>query len=165
MIFGDEAATPVFYSNVFQNLKQILKIWLIIYIIINLIKRIVMVTVKLVTIDHSQGVLRMAITLSISPGVKTLMISHQQVAGCIGKYYGYEPGVHVFYQNAAILVGISKWGECRKSCGLGSPQETQEKERLESGSKEILDKFCFHGEMLNEDEHRSLIVEGSDEDY
>ena len=38
-------------------------------------------------------------------------------------------------------------GECRKNCGLGSSQEIQEKERLESGSKKILEKFCFHGEM------------------
>ena len=61
--------------------------------------------------------------------------------------YGNYPCINVFYQNAAILVGIPEWGQCRKS----SSQETQEKERLESGSKEILEKLCFHGEMPDED--------------
>ena len=53
--------------------------------------------------------------------------TQQQVAGFITTY-GNEPGIAVFYQIAVILVGIPEWGDYRKSCGLGSTQETQGKE-------------------------------------
>ena len=79
--------------------------------------------------------------------------SLQQAAGCIGTY-GNDIGVGVFYQIAAILVGIPEWGEYRKSCA----QETSGNESLEPESGEmpakrhcqseaILEKLCFHGEM------------------
>ena len=85
-----------------------------------------------------------------------------QAAGCIA-HYGNQPSANVFYQTAAILVGIPEWGDIRKSCALGSTQETSGNENLESGSEEvppakrrcsqskaILEKLCFHGEMHRE---------------
>ena len=86
--------------------------------------------------------------------------SQQQAAGCTGTY-GNEPGIRVFYQTAAILVGIPEWGEYRKSCG--SAKETSGNESLESESgempakrhcrsKAIIKKLCFHGEMPPVDE-------------
>ena len=76
----------------------------------------------------------------------------KQVAGVLSTY-GNHPGI-VFYQIAVILVGIPEWGDYRKSWGLGCTQEKQGKESssLASGSTEIIQKFCFHGKMPEEDE-------------
>ena len=80
--------------------------------------------------------------------------TQQQVAGVITTY-GNDPGIAVFYQIAVILVGIPEWGEYRKNCGLGFTQETQGKESssLASRSNDIIENFCFHGEMPEEYEN------------
>ena len=90
-----------------------------------------------------------------------------QAAGFTGSY-GNEPSLEAYYQTAAILVGIPEWGEYRKrSCGI---QETSEGsfEGLAAGGERpkkrhcapsstqepceaVLEKFCFHGEMPEED--------------
>ena len=77
--------------------------------------------------------------------------SQQEVAGCIGTY-GNDVGVDVYYQIASILVAVPEWGEYRKSCGLGNPQDPQGKgstsgNKSSSHSEGIFEKFCFHGEM------------------
>ena len=54
-------------------------------------------------------------------------------------------GIDVYYQIAVILVGIPEWGDNRKGCG--TTQETQGNDSLMSRSEEILDRFCFHGDM------------------
>ena len=58
----------------------------------------------------------------------------------------------MFYKIAAILVAVPEWGEYRKSCGLGNPQDPLGKEsasgnKPSSHSEGIFEKFCFHGEM------------------
>ena len=75
--------------------------------------------------------------------------------------YGNEPSLTVYYQAAAILVGIPQWGEYRRECASGNIHKTLRSESarptLEPGEKQsrlddkddsaaILTELCFHGE-------------------
>ena len=77
--------------------------------------------------------------------------------------YGNEPSLTVYYQAAAILVGIPQWGEYRRECASGNIHKTLPSESarptLEPGEKQsrlhvddkddsaaILRQLCFHGE-------------------
>ena len=82
--------------------------------------------------------------------------SQQEVAGCIG-IYGNEPDIGVYNKIAAILVAVPVWGDYRKSCGLGNPQDPQGKGSASgsvspSHSEDIFKKFCFHGKMPDYDD-------------
>ena len=75
----------------------------------------------------------------------------QQVAGCIGTY-GNNPSIDVFYQTAAILVGIPEWGEHRKRLSnVEEPWSGAGKVPM-SQSETIIEKLCFHGEMPTNDD-------------
>ena len=78
--------------------------------------------------------------------------SQQQVAGCIGTY-GNNPSIDVFYQTAAILVGIPQWGEQRNNSGgnVQEPGSGSGKVPM-SQSETIIKKLCFHGEMPTNDD-------------
>ena len=60
------------------------------------------------------------------------------------QFFGGIPqfGIDVYYQIPAILVGIPEWGDNRKGCGT-----TQRNDSLMLRSEEILDEFCFHGDI------------------
>lgn len=72
--------------------------------------------------------------------------------------YGNEASLALYYQAAAILVGIPEWGEYRRECASGNIHKTlQSRPTLETGEKKsrlddeddsaaILRKLCFHGE-------------------
>lgn len=66
--------------------------------------------------------------------------------------YGNEYSLSVYYKTVAILVGIPKWGEYRRSCASGETESHQLKQQQsaeacvddENDSATILKKLCYH---------------------